>query len=462
VRSKYWAAGTLWISLYAALSLAPLVFVLISSRVSQMPRPFWTELSVGLGFVGLAMMGLQFALTARFGWLKAPFGSDIIYAFHRTISMVAVALVLAHPVLLFATRWETMLQRPFTHPWPFWTGTFSVLCLLWIIAVSVWRTRLRIGYDQWRRAHAALAVLAVAAAIVHVLFIGHYLAAPWQRAFWLIYTLAFVGLILYVRVIKPMIELRRPWEIVAATPQRGDATTLTLRPVGHPGFTFSPGQFAWLTVGDSPFSDREHPFSFSGSAQAALPTAQPHPTIEFTIKSLGDWTSRIQHATPGTRVYVDGPFGALSADRTPDAEAIALFAGGIGITPMLSHIRTFRDRADPRPIWLFYAARDWDTLTLRDEIEHLRAKLPTLRVVYVLSSTATVPAAQPPIPAVQGLITPDLIRAHAPDLTELITQRRRVECFICGPNPMMEAVEKHLATLGVPLGDYHCERFNLV
>jgi predicted ferric reductase len=462
VRGKQWIVGSLWIGLYAALTLAPLVFVLLSTGASKAPRAFWTELSVGLGFVGLAMMGLQFVLTARFGWLKAPYGSDIIYAFHRTISMVAVALIVAHPLLLFATRWEAMLRRPFTHPWPFWTGTFSVLCLLWIVIVSVWRSRLGIGYDQWRRAHAALAVVAVAAAIIHVLFIGHYLAAPWQRGFWLVYTLAFVGLILYVRVIKPIIELRHPWEVVSVAHQRGDATTLTLRPVGHEGFTFIPGQFAWLTVGDSPFSDREHPFSFSGSAAAALPDAQPHPTIEFTIKALGDWTSRIKAVAPGTRVYVDGPFGALSADRHQDAEAIALFAGGIGITPMLSHIRSFRDRNDPRPLWLFYAARDWEALTYREELEHLRTTMPTLRVLYVLSSSGSVPQATPPIPAVQGFITPDLIRQHTPDLAQRITERKRVECFICGPPPMMDAVEKHLATLGVRLGDYHCERFNLV
>jgi predicted ferric reductase len=40
-------------------------------------------LSVALGFAGLAMVTLQFVLTARFKVVKAPYGSDIVYYFHR-------------------------------------------------------------------------------------------------------------------------------------------------------------------------------------------------------------------------------------------------------------------------------------------------------------------------------------------------------------------------------------------
>jgi ferredoxin-NADP reductase len=36
------------------------------------------------------------------------------------------------------------------------------------------------------------------------------------------------------------------------------------------------------------------------------------------------------------------------------------------------------------------------------------------------------------------------------------------EYFICGPNPMMDAVESALASLGVPLSKYHSERYSFV
>ena len=59
---------------------------------------------MALGFVALAMIGLQFAITARFRHVAAPYGIDILLRFHRQVSLLAVALVLAHPVILFATR----------------------------------------------------------------------------------------------------------------------------------------------------------------------------------------------------------------------------------------------------------------------------------------------------------------------------------------------------------------------
>ena len=39
-----------------------------------------------------------------------------------------------------------------------------------------------------------------------------------------------------------------------------------------------------------------------------------------------------------------------------------LVAGGVGITPMMSIIRTLADRGDKRPVILFYGSKDWDRL----------------------------------------------------------------------------------------------------
>src|SRR5207248_7495915 len=87
------------ISLYLLVGLAPLAFLFIGNEPAR--RPFLVELSVALGFVGLSMMGLQFVLVARLRSLAAPFGIDVLHRFHKEISFVALAFVLAHPILLF-------------------------------------------------------------------------------------------------------------------------------------------------------------------------------------------------------------------------------------------------------------------------------------------------------------------------------------------------------------------------
>jgi len=64
------------------------------------------------------MMGLQFGLTARFRYVTEPWGEDVIYHFHRQISLIAVVLVIEHPIILFALRPERLaLLNSFQAPW---------------------------------------------------------------------------------------------------------------------------------------------------------------------------------------------------------------------------------------------------------------------------------------------------------------------------------------------------------
>src|SRR5499425_3401666 len=88
-----------WITLYLFFVLAPL-FALLAGRLPP-ARDFWTEFSSAIAYVGLAMMGLQFGLTARFRYVTEPWGEDVIYHFHRLLSLVALGLVVAHPIILF-------------------------------------------------------------------------------------------------------------------------------------------------------------------------------------------------------------------------------------------------------------------------------------------------------------------------------------------------------------------------
>ena len=54
------------------------------------------------------MMGLQFGLTARFRYVTEPWGEDVIYHFHRRISLIAVGLVVVHPIILIAVGSELL------------------------------------------------------------------------------------------------------------------------------------------------------------------------------------------------------------------------------------------------------------------------------------------------------------------------------------------------------------------
>jgi len=83
--------GALWIAVFAAVAIAPLVFAAIG--VAETDRGFATEFSTALGFVGLTLMGLEFALVARF---RAVIGVHVaISAEWDTVVAVIITAVTA-------------------------------------------------------------------------------------------------------------------------------------------------------------------------------------------------------------------------------------------------------------------------------------------------------------------------------------------------------------------------------
>jgi len=436
----YTVRGAVWVILYLFFILAPL-FALLAGTLPP-TRDFWTEFSVAIGYAGLAMMGLQFGLTARFRHVTEPWGEDVIYHFHRQISLIAVGLVIAHPLILFVARPELLaLLNSVQAPWRARFAALSVYSLIALVAMALWRAKWNIRYETWHLWHILLAVVAIAAGLAHMVGWSFYLTDPWKRALWIGLTIFWVGLLLYVRIVKPLFMLRRPYRVSEVREERGDTSTLVMHPDGHPGFRFSPGQFGWLTLWGSPFKITGHPFSFSSSAEVT------DGRVEMSIRNLGDFTSAIDNVPAGQRVYLDGPYGAFTIGNPADMHV--LIAGGVGVTPMMSMIRTLADQGDTRPVILLYGSRDWESITFREELEALKARL-NLTVVHVLANPSAGWTGE------QGFITADVFKRHLPP------PYADHEYFICGPDVMMDAIEKALGEMNVPLSKYHSERYSFV
>ena len=436
----YSLRGAVWILVYLLFILAPLFALLAGSHPPS--RDFWTEFSVALGYAGLAMMGLQFGLTARFRYVTEPWGEDVIYHFHRQVSLIAVGLVVTHPAILVVVKPEllalsNMLEAPLTAHF----ALLSIFSVIVLVVTALWCAALKIKYETWHLIHVVLAVVAVTAGVVHLVGSGFYLVDPWKRPLWIGLTIFWIGLLVYVRIVKPLFMLRRPYRVTEVRKERGDTSTLVMQPDGHPGFRFSPGQFGWLTLWGSPFKITAHPFSFSSSAAAA------DGRVEMSIRSLGDFTSEIHKVPVGQRVYLDGPYGAFTIGKPADMHV--LIAGGVGVTPMMSMIRTLADQGDKRPVVLLYGSKNWDSITFRAELEALKARL-KLTIVHVLADPPAGWAGE------QGFINAEMFKRHLPP------PYADHEYFICGPNMMMDAIEKALGEMNVPMSKYHSERYSFV
>jgi predicted ferric reductase len=426
-----------WVVAYLGAVLSPLAFAVIGA--SQPDHGFWTDFSVALGFVGLAMMGLEFVLVARFRPLAAPFGQDALLQFHRQIGYAGLAFVLVH--FAISARWDALTLSSALHaPLLVWFGMAALLALIVLIVTSVWRQPLRLTYEAWHVAHSVLALVLVVGALLHVLFVDEYVSSLWKQILWGLMSGAFVALLVWVRLVKPRRALARPWRLERVEPERGETTTLVLEPPPGAEFRFDPGQFAWFAIGRSPFSITQHPFSFASSAERNQ--------VELAVKALGDFTSGVAQLEPGTTVYVDGPHGVFSIDQD-EGPGFGLIAGGVGIAGLISMLRTMADRRDVRPAILFYANGEWDDVAFREELESLTDRL-ALTVVHVLE--------RPPEDwdGETGYVTADVLARHLPP------GHRRFQFFICGPDPMMDAAEAALIRLGVPPERVHTERFGMV
>jgi len=431
--------GSFWVGVYLALVLLPLVVLMLGERPPG--TGFAWDFSIALGFSALSLLGSMFVLTARFQWLAPAFGIDIVYYFHRWVAVLAFGLMLAHPLLLIGVEPLLVEYLKPGAPWHMLAGAAASVALVALVVSSVWRRRLQLHYDAWRRLHAALAMLVVGLAIAHVIGVDYYIGTPGKRALWTALAVSWLALLMYVRIVRPARLLRRPYTVVDVHAERGDAWTLTIEPSGHDGLRFLPGQFVWLSLGRTPFAMQEHPFSISTSAERRT-------RLGFTIKSLGDFTARIKDVLPGQTVYVDGPFGAFTTDLHP-APGYVFIAGGIGIAPILGMLRTLADRNDRRPLTLFYAYKNLERLTAYEDLEALRARL-DLQIVYILFEPP------PAWTGESGCLTKAIVQRH------LSAGYREQMFFICGPTAMTDLTEKILADLGMPIGRVHTELFDLV
>ena len=428
--------GYLWVIIYLALLVVPLVVAAVGERPDS--QEFVVEFSIALGFLGLAILLLQFLVSARIRAFTWPFGIDAVLQFHRHIAFLGLLFILIHPLILAVERsWN--LLNPFDATVASATGMLAVALVVVQLAVSMWRTWFRLSYGIWHISHAAIAVAIIGFSFWHVASAGAYLDTTWKSILWITGGVGVVGLVTYTRVVKPARQLSKPYRVVDVRPEHGDAWTIELEPQGHPGIRFLPGQFAWLSIGTSPFLSEEHPFSLASGSRG------DDGSVAFTIKEAGDFTSHIKETPIGTRAYIDGPYGAFTFKRFP-APGYVFVAGGIGITPIMSMLRSLAEENDSRPLILVNANQTWDDVTYREELEALTKEL-NLRIIHVLED--------PPESwdGETGLVTRELLDRYLPP------ERHNFQYFLCGPPAMFNAVRESLRQLDIPLSNIQIEEF---
>lgn len=431
---------TLALAIYVLLIFMPVIVFFLFPMPQG--RQWWRDLSVLLGFLGLSIAGMQFIPTARIQFLGDVFDLDHMYRVHHFLSVLSVLLVFLHPVLLLVNNpYTLLLLNPFTAPWRAQAGIIGLLALILIAITSVLRKEMRIGYNAWHAIHDLLAFAIVVFALIHLVKVNYYMSVPAMQAAWIAEAVIWIGLTVYVRVIKPLQIKRRPYKVSELVMEAPDTWTMVLKPEGHAGLDFNAGQVAWLNINTSPFTLHRNPFSISGSAHR-------RDELWFSIKKAGDFTASVGELKGGETVYVDGPYGSFSLDDPCVKKGLVMLAGGIGIAPIMSILHSLADRQDKRPLVLIYGNYDEDNIAFYDTINTLQKKL-NLTVRHVLE----VPSQK--IKSETGYITLQLLKDALP------SNFADMHYFICGPLVMIKVMEKHLHALQIPAGHITSEKYEM-
>jgi predicted ferric reductase len=291
--------------------------------------------------------------------------------------------------------------------------------------------------------HLALGTAVLGLSAVHVWMLDHLVQDAGMDAVLALIAGLLLSVLAYRWVWRTLLDPSAEFVVREVRAESPTVSTLVLQPryARHGAWSFAPGQFAWLRLRRSATAE-EHPFTIASGAHLDR-------RVEFTIRHSGDFTGTLRELRPGRPVWVDGPHGAFTpADA---GSGVVMIAGGVGVAPMMSMLRTAAHRADGRPYRLVVVAASRDELLFRDELADLRQQL-DLEVTEVLRRPAAGWSGHTGEIGV-GLLTAVLVGQD---------RHHDLEYFLCGPSSLIADALDALAVLDVPADRVHTERFELV
>jgi predicted ferric reductase len=406
---------------------------------SQFGAPGGTATFAGslTGMVGTYLALMMVLLVSRIPAIERVLGQDGLVRWHRRLAPWPISLLVAHAVFI-TVGYAQAARAGLGHQIATLLSSYpdvliatiglGLMCLIGVVSIRAIRSRLR--RETWWMVHLYM-YLALALSFMHVIVLGpSFVGHPLTRLVWSLAWAGTAGLVLVYRFGLPAVRsLRHRLVVTEVRPEGPGVVSVICSGRNLDKLAVAGGQFfSWrfLTRG---CWWQSHPYSLS-----ALP--QP-PYVRLTVKAVGDHSASLARLRPGTKVMVEGPYGAFTRHAQVRPKAL-LMAAGIGVTALRSLLEDLpRNSA---PVVVLRASRPED-LVLRKEVtelvKHRRGQLHEL-----VGSRERVFISNVSLPK----LVPDL---HHRDI------------FVCGPAGFVADIVDLVKGLGVPDEAIHHEAFAL-
>lgn len=414
------------------------------------------------GLLGLVFLVLSLLVTP----LRRLTGWNTLIAIRRNLGVFGFVYLATHVTIFFAFDRGGSITSTLTEialRVYLWFGTAALVMMIPLAATSTDGMVSRLGARRWKLLHRLAYPIAICGVVHYYLLVKSDVRQPFAfgvvAAALLVYRLVhhYVDLRAEVRAAHRKLararsaappRKRKFWsgelKVARIFDETRDVKTFRLvAPAGGPlPFDHVAGQYLNLALTiDGKRVNRSYTIASSPTRRDAC---------EISVKRAADgYASRHLHETlrEGSVLKVSAPAGRFVF---PDGEAsrCVLIAGGVGITPMMSTVRSLTDRCWPGEIYLVFSVRTLDDVVFRDELAYLQARFPNLHVRVTLTNDP-----DSVWDGARGQISRAMLESFVPELT-------RGPVLLCGPDPMMTAMRRLLVDqLGIPDAEVMQEAF---
>jgi predicted ferric reductase len=389
------------------------------------------------GLAGMYLALLMVVLVSRIPPVERILGQDGLLRWHRRLAPWPLSLIGLHAVIItigygqaaktgflsqigqFVSTYPDMLAA---------TVGLALMALAGIISIRAIRSRLR--RETWWVIHLYL-YLALALSFAHVIALGpSFVGHPLARALWVLVWVATAGSVLAFRFGLPLARsLRYQLRVAEVRPEAPGVVSVICTGRNLERLPFAGGQFVEWRFMVRGLWWQAHPYSVS-----ALPRP---PYLRLTVKAVGDHSAAVARLTPGTRVFFEGPYGVFTRHAQRHS-AVALLAGGIGLTALRSLLEELPARSQPAVVVRVNRPEEF---VFRSEVTELvRHRKGALH--EVVGELGEVP------------FDARVLRKLVPDLASR-------DVYVCGPPGFVDHVTALAVTLGVDRRSVHHEAFAL-
>lgn len=203
---------------------------------------------------------------------------------------------------------------------------------------------------------------------------------------------------------------------------------------------YLPGQYFYFTLLKLDFPDprgNTRRFTLSSS-----PTEGKLIRSTTRIREESGYKKTLDGLPVGSVIDGEGPNGTFVLDQNDQGSHIFL-AGGIGITPFRSMIKYITDKSLSTQIYLIYSDSTKEDMAFQKELDLLAKSHPNIKIRFVFTKTAG---------RIDSLRIESFIKNWSLKIENCVW-------WICGPPPMVDAMEAILGNLQIPFGKVRVEKF---